>query len=70
MAEYVELNEPLIFENKTDSSFNVAAGIIFRKSGLYQVSVGDKYVSVEFVGEKRGKWKRIEINNIDLGQCS
>lgn len=42
MAEYyynkevvVKRNEPIIFENNTDSDFDVSAGIIFRKSGVY-----------------------------------
>lgn len=51
MAEYigeekvVNKDEPLIFENKTDSVFDVGTGIIFRKSGLYEVLVmGNKTI--------------------------
>lgn len=41
----VNKDEPLIFENKTDSTFDVGAGIIFRKSGLYEVLiVGNKTI--------------------------
>ena len=38
-------NEPIVFENKTDSSFDVGMGVVFRKSGIYDVSiVGNKTV--------------------------
>ena len=51
MAEYIgeekviNKDEPLIFENKTDSTFDVGTGIIFRKSGLYEVLItGNKTI--------------------------
>ena len=51
MAEYigeekvVNKDEPLIFENKTDSAFDVGTGIIFHKSGLYEVLImGNKTI--------------------------
>ena len=39
----VSIGDSIIFENNTDSDFSVAAGIIFRESGVYDVSItGDK----------------------------
>ena len=46
MAEYVENKEPIVFINNTDSDFNIAAGIVFRKSGLYDVSIDDKTITI------------------------
>lgn len=53
MAEYhntkeivVTKGDPIIFKNNTDVSFDVSAGIVFHKSGLYDVTVRDKYVAV------------------------
>lgn len=46
MAEFIRTEEkvvnvgdPVIFENNTDSDFSVSAAIVFRKSGLYDVSI-------------------------------
>ena len=51
------IDEPIILENNTDASFDVGVGIIFRKSGLYRVSVDGKHTSVEIEPErKKGKW--------------
>lgn len=55
MAEFVN-NNSIVFKNKTDASFDVAAGIVFRKSGLYRVTVDEKTIIVETVmelGEKK-----------------
>ena len=35
----VNVSEPVIFENNADSDFSVSAAIVFRKSGLYDVSI-------------------------------
>ena len=64
MAEFVYrgekiigIDEPIILENNTDASFDVGVGIIFRKSGLYRVSVDGKHTSVKIEPErKKGKW--------------
>lgn len=54
MAEYINnkeelinVGEPIIFENKTEASFDVSVGIVFRKSGLYRVSVYGRNISVQ-----------------------
>lgn len=46
MAEFIHTKEtivkegePIVFENKTKSNFDVAAGVVFHKSGLYRVTV-------------------------------
>ena len=65
MAEYVGgepmavgVGDPITFENKTNDSFSVDVGIVFRKSGLYRVSIVDKHTSVEIEPErKKGEWK-------------
>lgn len=58
MAEYVsgesmavDVGDPITFENKTDERFSVGVGIVFRKSGLYRVSVVGKHTSVEIEPE-------------------
>lgn len=35
----VNVGEPVVFENNTDSDFSVSAAVVFRKSGLYDVSI-------------------------------
>lgn len=53
------IDEPITLENNTGANFDVSVGIgiIFRKSGLYRVSVGDKHTSVKIEPErKKGKW--------------
>ena len=38
----------IVFENKTDSSFDVGMGVVFHKSGIYEVSiVGNKTIVSE-----------------------
>jgi len=58
MAEFVQsaeqlvnANEPVVFVNNTDSSFDVGTGIIFRKSGLYEVSVVGNRITVTKVSD-------------------
>lgn len=47
----VNANEPVVFINNTDSSFEIGAGIIFRKSGLYEVSVVGNRITVAKVSD-------------------
>lgn len=64
MAEFVGgepisvgVDEPITFENKTDTAFDVGCGIVFRKSGLYRVSIVGRHMSVTVEPErKKGKW--------------
>lgn len=64
MAEFVGrepisvgVDEPIMFENKTDTAFDVGCGIVFRKSGLYRVFIVGRYVSVAIEPERKmGKW--------------
>lgn len=60
MAEFIEteekvidIDEPVIFENKTDSDFEVSAGIVFRKSGLYDVSIVGRRTIISKVAESQ-----------------
>lgn len=53
----VGVDEPITFENKTDTVFNVSCGIVFRKSGLYRVSIVGRHMSVAVEPEQRiGRW--------------
>lgn len=55
----VNVGEPVIFENNTDSDFEVSAGIIFHKSGLYDVSVVGRRTIISKVAErKKGEWTK------------
>lgn len=55
--ETISIGEPIIFENKTEVNFDVSVGVVFRKSGLYRVSVYGNNVSVQKEPERmRGKW--------------
>lgn len=57
MAEYVNEDKPIIFKNETDSDFNVGVGIVFRKSGIYEISINDKTTIVTKVSERKtGRW--------------
>lgn len=47
----VNANEPVVFANNTDSSFDVGTGIIFRKSGLYEVSIVGNRITVTKVSD-------------------
>lgn len=53
----VRENEPIVFENKTDSSFDVSMGVVFHKSGIYEVSIlGNRTVVSKVTERKKGKW--------------
>ena len=65
----VNVGEPVIFENNTDSDFSVSAAIVFRKSGLYDVSiVGKRTIISEVTKRKIGRW--IPTDNESFLQCS
>ena len=51
--KYIEEGEKIIFENNTDSSFGVETGIIFHKSGLYDVDISNNHVVVSKVDERK-----------------
>lgn len=49
----VNVGEPVVFENKTDSDFEVDTGVIFHKSGLYEVSIiGKRIIISNVTGQK------------------
>ena len=53
----VNVGEPVIFENNTDSGFSVSAAIVFRKSGLYNVSIVGRRTIISKVAERKtGRW--------------
>ena len=55
MNEFTQ--EPVVFLNETDSSYDVGAGIIFRKSGVYDVTItGNKTIVSKVSERKTGKW--------------
>ena len=71
MAEFVGgepisvgVDEPITFENKTDTAFDVDCGIVFRKSGLYRVSIVVRHTSVAVEPERKGKWLPDNTNYI------
>ena len=49
----VNVGEPVIFENNTDSDFSVSTAIVFRKSGLYDVSIVGRRTIVSKVAERK-----------------
>lgn len=51
--KYIEKNEQIIFENNTDSSFGVETGIVFHKSGLYDVDISNNHIVVSKVDERK-----------------
>ena len=51
----VRENEPIVFENKTDSSFDVSMGVVFHKSGTYEVSIVGNKTTVSEVGKGRSE---------------
>ena len=57
MSEYVNEDKSIIIKNETDSDFNVGVGIVFRKSGIYEISINDKTTTVTKVLERKiGQW--------------
>lgn len=60
MAEYVggkekivSVDDPIIFENKTDSNYEVSAGIVFHKSGVYEVSIEGCKTTISKISERK-----------------
>ena len=65
--EYISVREPIVFENKTESQYEVCTGIVFHKSGIYEVSVvGNKTIVSEVPKRKTGKW--IKVVNPDTNE--
>ena len=70
MAEYINEDKPMIIINETDSDFNVGVGVVFQKSGIYEISVNGKTTTVTKVsGHKTGKWIVVDDGCIS-GKCS
>lgn len=61
MAEYVNEDKSIIIKNETDSDFNVGVGIVFRKSGIYEISINDKTTTVTKVLERKTGQRLDEI---------
>ena len=51
----VNVGEPITFENNTDSDFSVSAAIVFRKSGLYDVSIVGRRTIISKVAERKNE---------------
>lgn len=49
--QFISANESVVFVNNTDSNFEVGTGIIFRKSGLYEVSIVGNRITVTRVSD-------------------
>lgn len=49
----VNVSESVIFENNTDSDFSVSAAIVFRESGLYDVSIVGRRTIISKVAERK-----------------
>lgn len=64
--------EPIIFENRTNFNFDVQMGIVFHKSGIYEVTITRGKTSVsKITGPKNGKWIRVcEGKSIKCSCCS
>ena len=56
-TKYIKTEEPIIFENNTDHDFDVDVGVIFHKSGIYEVSLlGNRTIVSEIPKRKTGYW--------------
>ena len=65
----VNVGEPVIFENNTDSDFSVSAAIVFRKSGLYDVSIVGRRTIISKVAERKSGHWIIDGHHIKCNQC-
>lgn len=55
--KYISAREPIVFENKTESKYEVCVGIVFHKSGIYEVSVvGNRTIVSEAPKPRTGHW--------------
>lgn len=62
----VNVGEPVVFENNTDSDFSVSAAVVFRKSGVYEVSiVGRRTIISKLPERKKGRW----VDNTYCSEC-
>lgn len=53
----ISIGEPIVFENKTECKFEVCAGVVFHKSGVYEVSIlGNRTIVSEVPKRKTGEW--------------
>ena len=53
----IKVGEPIIFENKTSTPYDVSAGIVFRKSGIYEIMVTENITSVSKIANlTTGQW--------------
>ena len=57
--KYISAEDPVVFENKTTSKCEVYPGIVFHKSGIYEISIiGNRTIISEVSRRKIGKWKQ------------
>lgn len=68
--KYIEEHEQIIFENNTDSSFGVETGIIFHKSGLYDVDINNNHVVVSKVNERKAIEEAYQKGLDDAWECA
>ena len=47
----IKIGEQIIFENKVGSNYDVSAGIIFHKSGLYEILITENKTIVSKVAD-------------------
>ena len=58
-TKFIKTGEPIIFENNTDHDFDVNVGVVFHKSGLYDVSIVGRRTIISKVAErKKGEWTK------------
>ena len=70
MAEYVNENNPIIIKNETDSDINVGVGVVFRKSGIYEITITDSTITVTKVSERKtGQWIDRNDNVATCSEC-
>lgn len=68
--DIISVGEPIVFENKTESNYEVCAGIVFHNSGIYEVSVDGNRTIVSKVSERKtGKWKYIGFMTVECPEC-
>jgi hypothetical protein len=67
----ISVGEPIVFENKTECKFEVCAGVVFHKSGVYEVSiVGNRTIVSEVSKRKTGKWIKHDTGHSIYYSCS
>lgn len=75
--QFVNVGEPIVFENKTECSFSADVGVIFRKSGIYKVSIVKNRISISEITtlnaleRKCGEWVTVKgSNGKDYRKCT